>query len=38
MGPKKDKGASTKTELKKKEKVASDLTFGLKNKNKSSKV
>jgi hypothetical protein len=33
----KDK-ASKKTETKKKEKVVDDLTFGLKNKNKSQKV
>jgi hypothetical protein len=30
--------ASKKTEMKKKEKIAEDLTFGLKNKNKSTKV
>lgn len=34
----KDKGPSKKTEMKKKEKVAEDKTFGLKNKNKSAKV
>ena len=39
MGGKgKEKGASKKTEMKKKEKVVEDLTFGLKNKNKSVKV
>ncbi len=31
----KEKGPSKKTELKKKEKVIEDKTFGLKNKNKS---
>jgi len=36
---KKEKGGpSKKTEMKKKEKVAEDKTFGLKNKNKSAKV
>jgi hypothetical protein len=34
----KNSGASKKTEVKKKEKVVEDLTFGLKNKNKSNKV
>lgn len=34
----KDQKASKKTEMKKKEKVVEDLTFGLKNKNKSQKV
>jgi hypothetical protein len=33
-----DKGPSKKTELKKKEKIVEDKTFGLKNKNKSAKV
>lgn len=35
---KKGAGPSKKTEQKKKEKVADDLTFGLKNKNKSKAV
>ena len=34
----KEKGPSKKTEMKKKEKIAEDKTFGLKNKNKSAKV
>lgn len=39
MGPKKtDSGASKKTEIKKKEKIIEDKTFGLKNKNKSKAV
>lgn len=38
MGPKKDQGPSKKTEMKKKEKVIEDKTFGLKNKNKSKAV
>ncbi len=36
--PPKDSGMSKKTENKKKEKVVEDLTFGLKNKNKSKVV
>jgi len=36
--PPKDKGTSKKTEQKQKAKVVEDLTFGLKNKNKSAKV
>lgn len=36
--PPKDKGPSKKTEQKAKAKVVEDLTFGLKNKNKSAKV
>jgi hypothetical protein len=36
--PPKDSGMSKKTEAKKKEKVVDDLTFGLKNKNKSKVV
>lgn len=36
--PPKDSGASNKTLNKKKEKVVEDLTFGLKNKNKSKVV
>ena len=35
---KKEKGPSKKTEMKKKEKLIEDKTFGLKNKNKSMKV
>lgn len=38
MPPKKADGPSKKTEMKKKEKVVEDLTFGLKNKNKSKAV
>ena len=38
MGPKKDSGASKKTELKIKNKIIEDKTFGLKNKNKSKTV
>lgn len=38
MPPKEKGGPSKKTEQKKKEKVAEDLTFGLKNKNKSKVV
>lgn len=38
MGGKGNKGPSKKTEAKKKEKVVEDKTFGLKNKNKSTKV
>jgi hypothetical protein len=36
--PTKDKGPSKKTEQKAKAKVVEDLTFGLKNKNKSAQV
>ena len=36
--PPKEKGPSKKTEQKAKAKVVEDLTFGLKNKNKSAKV
>jgi hypothetical protein len=36
--PPKDKGESKKTQNKKKEKIVEDLTFGLKNKNKSAVV
>jgi len=38
MGGKKDNGPSKKTEMKKKEKIVEDKTFGLKNKNKSKAV
>ena len=38
MGGKKNNEPSKKTEQKKKAKIAEDLTFGLKNKNKSAKV
>ena len=38
MGPKKDKGPSTKTINKEKAKIVEDKTFGLKNKNKSKVV
>lgn len=38
MGPKADKGPSKKTEMKKKENIVEDKTFGLKNKNKSKAV
>ena len=37
-GNKGNKGPSKKTEIKQKEKKVEDLTFGLKNKNKSAKV
>ena len=38
MGGKKQPGPTKKTEAKKKDKIVDDKTFGLKNKNKSSKV
>ena len=38
MGGKKEQKVSAKTEKKQKEKVIEDKTFGLKNKNKSTKV